>query len=482
MSSHVLDSLEVRQAFAEHDRQVTVSNFKVACVLGMLLMPAGILLDRYVYAEHPELLAAFLKMRFVCSALIFLFLGLLLTPIGHRHYRFLGVTLFMLPASFIAWMIYASPDGAASPYYAGLNLVLLVLAYVLHWTFWESICAASLVILLYVAASLAHGPISKSAVGEFANNMYFLVLTGIIVVTGSYFHSKTRFREFAFRYELDKSRKALEVSNEKLVTQNQVLEDTNRTLESTITELNQTRDKLVQSEKMASLGRMSAGIIHEINNPLNYANSGLFALSKKGKHLPPEQRQAYDETVTDIQDGINRVNNIVSNLRVFTHPLFHHPDTSSLPEVRVAEVAAEAIRCLSHLAPPPMRIVNAVPEDYTVPADRQKLGQVIENLVRNSLDALATKTFVDEPPTIWIEGRAEKNRRLIVVRDNGPGIPPQDREKVFDPFFTTKDVGKGMGLGLTVCLGIVQAFGGTITTHSEPGKFCEFLLEFPGQA
>src|SRR5262249_50389508 len=145
-----------------------------------------------------------------------------LTSFGRRNYRFLGVTLFMLPASFIAWMIYASPDGAASPYYAGLNLVMLVLAFVLHWTFWESFCAAFLVVVLYVAASFFHGSITKDIAGQFVNNLYFLSLTGIIVVTGSYFHSKTRFREFAFRYELDKSRKALEESNQKLVELDQI--------------------------------------------------------------------------------------------------------------------------------------------------------------------------------------------------------------------------------------------------------------------
>ena len=114
-------------------------------------------------------------------------------------------------------------------------------------------------------------------------------------------------------------------------------------------------------------------------------------------------------------------------------------------------------------------------------ADRQRLVQVIENLVRNSLDALGTKNFNGEAPTIWIEGRVTKDGSVLIVRDNGPGIKPQDLARVFDPFFTTKDVGKGMGLGLTVCQGIVQACGGNIIARSEPGKYCEFLLEFRGK-
>src|SRR5207247_5628258 len=105
----------------------------------------------------------------------------------------------MIPASFIAWMIYAT-DGADSPYYAGLNLVLLVVGFVLHWTFLESLVAVSLTMAMYLAACfLTETPIAS---GHFFNNLYFLILTGIIVVTGSYFHSRLRFREFALRYQL----------------------------------------------------------------------------------------------------------------------------------------------------------------------------------------------------------------------------------------------------------------------------------------
>ena len=219
MANTTPDSQDIQAAFAEYDRRETINNFKVACVIGMTLMPAGVVLDNFVYHQQAFY---FLKLRLLSSLLIGLFLALLLTPLGHRHYRFQGVLLFMVPASFIAWMIYAT-EGALSPYYAGLNLVLLVLAYVLHWTFRESLSAAGLVIALYFAACFLHGPIHRGPqVGLFVNNLYFLVLTGIITVTGSYFHSKARFREFALRFELDKNRKALEESNQKLLELDQV--------------------------------------------------------------------------------------------------------------------------------------------------------------------------------------------------------------------------------------------------------------------
>ena len=101
--------------------------------------------------------------------------------------------------------------------------------------------------------------------------------------------------------------------------------------------------QLVQSEKLASLGRMSAGIIHEINNPLNFATTGLFTLRKKGKHLAPEQQADYTEILTDVEDGLKRVQTIVSDLRMFTHP-----NTEQLDPVPVAEVVTPALRFLSN--------------------------------------------------------------------------------------------------------------------------------------
>ncbi len=467
MTSSITDNKEVRDAFAEYDREETISNFKVACALGILLMPAGIFLDRWVYAGKTDLLDYFLKIRFLCSGLIGLFFGILLTKFGRKHHRKLGVTLFALPASAIAVMIYYQ-DGAGSLYYAGLNLVLLVLAFVLHWTFFESLSAVALVIIFYVSACLFHGPITRDVIGEFVNNLYFLILTGIIVVTGSYFHSKSRYREFALRFELNKNRRTLENSNKKLDVQNKELADT-------IQKLTEAESQLVQSEKMASLGRMSAGIIHEINNPLNFATTGLFTLKKKGKHLPPEQQEEYVDIVKDIEDGIGRVKNIVSDLRMFTHP-----STENLDQVEVSEAITSALRFLSNEIKDKVVIEQKLVDHQTVRANKNKLIHVFVNLIQNSLDALRTKPFNNcEKPTITIQGRVERGSSYIVVHDNGPGIAREHVDKIFDPFFTTKNVGEGMGLGLSICYRIVEESRGKITVRTEQGKYCEFTLELP---
>ena len=296
---------------------------------------------------------------------------------------------------------------------------------------------------------------------DFANNLYFIILTGFIIVTGSYFHSKSRFREFALRYELDEEKRKTDQRNRELADAYQ--------------KLTEQESQIVQSQKMASVGQMSAGIIHEINNPLNFATTGLFTLRKKSKHLPAEQRAEYDDIVKDIEDGIGRVKNIVSDLRTFTHP-----NTDSLDQVVVSDVVASALRFLSNEVKDKAVIEQKLPAGQTVLANKNKLIHLFVNLIQNSLDALRTKPFPNgEQPTIWIEGRVENGNSYLVVRDNGPGIPIDQVDKIYDPFFTTKAVGEGMGLGLSMCARIMKDSQGKISVRTEKGKFCEFTLEFP---
>jgi signal transduction histidine kinase len=248
----------------------------------------------------------------------------------------------------------------------------------------------------------------------------------------------------------------------------------NSVLEHTIEQLKETETQLVQTEKLASLGRMSAGIIHEINNPLNFATTGLFTLRNKAKYLSPEQQDEYREILKDVEEGIKRVKNIVSDLRSFSHP-----DNEGLDQVEVTEAVTSALRFLSGEWKAKVQIEQHIQEHQTVWANKNKLIQVLVNLLQNSLDAMKGKNFVDEKPTIRIEGRVENGSSVLRVRDNGTGIDSQHLDKIFDPFYTTKDVGEGMGLGLSICYRIVQECDGRIEVKTEAGKFCEFILEFP---
>lgn len=449
MKNKIQSDAEALKAYADYERQITLKHLEIGCYLVMVLMPIGVVLDYFVY---PNDVGFFFVLRLSCAALAGVIWGVLHTPLSQKIHWFLSLLIALLPAFFICWMIYAT-EGTDSSYYAGLNLVLLAVALVMRWTVGLSVTASLAVIVMYLATCFLHGTISRQQHGIFVNNLYFLALTSVIVVAGGRLHRLLRIREFTLRYELDKNREVLEAS---------------------LQQLKENEMQLVQTEKLASLGRMSAGIIHEINNPLNFATTGLFTLHKKGKYLAPEQQADYTEILKDVEEGIKRVKNIVSDLRTFTHP-----DTEQRDQVQVAEVVHAALRFLSGEWRDKVRIEQKLDAEQMIFANRNKLVHVLVNLLQNSLDALRHKKFESEEPTVWIEGRMEKNRSSIVIRDNGTGIDAEHLDKIFDPFFTTKEVGEGMGLGLSICYRIVHEYDGRISVRTESGKFCEFILEFP---
>ena len=450
------NSDKFRKAFREHERHLRIRTGRVACLLVFLLMPFGSILDYFVEPDK-ALVAEFFKLRLLCSLLISGVWLLHSSAFARERYPPVGLLIVLLPAFFITLMI--REQGAGSSYYAGLNLILLAVSAVGHWSIIESFVSVGSVVALYVFFGLISS--KPFTFGPFFNNLYFLGLTGIIVVSGNYVFNLLRFREFALRHELDSEKKKTEQRNRELADAYQ--------------KLTEQESQIVQSQKMASVGQMSAGIIHEINNPLNFATTGLFTLRKKSKHLPAEQRAEYDDIVKDIEDGIGRVKNIVSDLRTFTHP-----NTDILDQVVVSDVVASALRFLSNEVKDKAIIEQKLPPGQAVLANKNKLIHLFVNLIQNSLDALRTKPFPNgEQPTIWIEGRAENGSNYLVVRDNGPGIPIDQVDKIYDPFFTTKAVGEGMGLGLSMCARIMKDSQGKISVRTEKGKFCEFTLEFP---
>ena len=107
---------------------------------------------------------------------------------------------------------------------------------------------------------------------------------------------------------------------------------------------------------------------------------------------------------------------------------------------------------------------------------------MLVNLLQNAVYALAKKASTEKPPTIWLRALQDYEHSLVIIRDNGEGISPENLPKIFDPFFTSKDVGEGMGLGLSICYRIMQQHGGSIEVRSERGVYSEFTLRFPRAA
>jgi signal transduction histidine kinase len=252
----------------------------------------------------------------------------------------------------------------------------------------------------------------------------------------------------------------------------------NAELEQALIELRAAERDLIQSEKMASLGILTGGIMHEINNPLNFARSALFILDRRAGKLPDETRSPLKEVVGDIREGINRISTIISDLRTFCHP-----ETLMAASCPVAEPLQSALRIL---ASPLKEFHIQVHEDLVnglcVRGDRNQLTLVMLNLLKNAIDALASDLPPEpEVPQIWVRASREDKEAILQIRDNGPGIATQLLNRVFDPFFTTKPAGEGTGLGLSMCYRIITAHGGNITADPVPGqeRGTEFTIRLP---
>ena len=469
MKNKFFDNSEALRAYADYERQIYIRHLEVGSYLVMTLMPAGVVLDYFVYREKT---AYFFGLRLLSTLLGGLIWLVLQTRIRDKIDRHLSLALALIPAFFICWMIYAT-DGASSTYYAGLNLVLLSVALVMRWSVDLSVAASVLVILMYLGACFLHEPIPGEAhPGVLINNLYFLSLTAIIVAVSGWVHHTLRVREFILNYQLDHSKRELETTNLKLAEQNSALEKANR-------EIKEAEAQLIQAEKMSSLGRFSAGLMHDIGNQLNYIVTNTFTLRKKSRKLPSELQAEMGPIFTDIEDGLQRVDNIVSDLRTFSHP-----GEQPAEAIDLADILKLSLRFVSgEIKDKNIALELSLEPGQKVWFNRNQFILVLVNLLENAIDALDEKKFADgSVPTIAITSRVENERSLIFIRDNGPGIKPENPAKIFDPFFTTKDVGKGTGLGLSNCFGILRGYGGTIAVSSEPGQFCEFSLDLPATA
>jgi signal transduction histidine kinase len=188
---------------------------------------------------------------------------------------------------------------------------------------------------------------------------------------------------------------------------------------------------------------------------------------KQGDREPNRDRRAVAGCARDVERA-------ATDLRTFTHP-----DTGQVDLVDVSEAVASALRFLSNEWRDRVQMDVRLPKGQAVRANKNRLVQVLLNLLQNALDAMKNKSFVNELPRVQISGHVTREKSIILIHDNGEGIDPQHLDKVFDPFFTTKAVGDGMGLGLSICYRLVGEHGGQIVVKSERGQFTEFRLEFP---
>jgi two-component system sensor histidine kinase PhcS len=445
---------EQQQKFLAEDRNQTLRNAAIAAWIIILMVPTCTMLD---YAAYPEHYWTFLLLRILCALSGIPILVALKQNWAKANYRIFPVILPVIPAMFIGLMIYISGESHSS-YYAGLTLCIVGTSFVFHWTYKELAWTQGIVIAIYLAATIPNlkpnGDIR--VLGLFVNNTIFIVLNCIILFISSKHHYAIRIREFVGRCRVEQ--------------QNQEIAQQNGELTETLTRLRDTEAQLDHSEKLASIGRLTAGIIHEINNPLNYMKSAIYLLKKRAHKAPSEFSNSIEQIVNDLGEGLDRVASIVADLRTFSHP-----ENRPLAPTRLCDAVVKASRfLLSEVQDRNASLTVEVPDSLVILADENHLIQIIINLVQNSLDALEGHPS----PQVTIRATEEDGSITLRIRDNGQGISGANIKKIFDPFFTTKDVGKGMGLGLSLCYRMVQQMGGSIQVDSREGEFTQFSISF----
>jgi signal transduction histidine kinase len=261
----------------------------------------------------------------------------------------------------------------------------------------------------------------------------------------------------------------LEAANEQLKTTNEDLSGRREELEDAIDSLHRAQTQLIQSEKMASLGVLAAGVAHEINNPLNFINGGVMGLENYINENLKDHADDLDPLIEGIQIGVKRAAEIVTSLNRYSR----HDDTPLIP----CDIHSIIDNCLIMLSNQLKYKVDVqkiyTRKTYTLLCNEGKLHQAILNILANAEHA------IDDKGSIIITTNIEKNKLVISITDTGCGISQENLLKITDPFFTTKDPGKGTGLGLSITYNILQECNGTLEFESQVGIGTKVIITFP---
>ncbi len=420
------------QAYLIADEKLRIKRSIVGCILVAILMPVGIILDYIIY---PTFLLNLTKTRLICSLLVSLVLLLHYRPNSVKYVKYLTFSWMILVQITMCYMIFIT-DKNLSTYYAGLNLVVLGVGVLLPLSASEIMGFCIVTILIYIfSATFDADAINYNIL---FNNLYFLTLTSIISTTASYFNTQNRFKEFQLNYNL-------KTTNQQLVT---------------------TQAQLIQSEKMNAIGNLSAGILHEINNPLNYTMTAVQIIKMDDK---VNNDADLKDTVLDIEEGMSRIKNIVSDLHNFAYP----EQADQKTQFSILSAVESAIRFTSSECSD-MEVVKNINPELMVSAARTHIVQVLVNLITNACKAIVKS---GKDGVITFNAEQKDDRVNISVSDNGIGMNEETLKKVFDPFFTTSEVGQGMGMGLSVSYTIIKNHGGILFATSKLGKGSVFSFD-----
>ena len=429
----------LESAFRDYETQFRVSSLKVGCILAIIFIPSGVSIDYFVYPDHTKV---FFVIRTLSSLLITLFYFSLNSSFGRQHYKVFGIVIVTVPIATISWMIYLT-EGSLSSYYAGLNLVLLGAGIVLRWSLLESLVALAITIFAYFLGCFFHGSFSYSS--EFYNNAYFLVVTGVFVITGNYFHYNLQYSEFLLRYKLDQSHSMLEESNLKL------------------RELDEVKS------------RFFANISHELRTPLTLVIAPLDKLAVQLQKLGDEQVNSLLSTMQAngmrllklINDLLDLVRMESGQMTVDRIPIDLSNFISGMIQAVSGAVKDRGLRTEMHVADEINRVM----------ADSDKLEKILLNLLFNSIK------FTPAGGLIEVAATKEEDILFITVRDTGMGIEKEKLAYIFDRFWQADTSAKrkfqGAGIGLALVKELVEVQGGSVSVESREGEGTQFTVQLP---
>lgn len=434
-------------SFEEAEHRHLLFYSKITCLVAMVLVGAGVGLDA---AFYPDRMVEFGFARVLVVILIGMALLSYRTAWGGAQVRRLTYFWIALPQLMIAWMIF-STDGEVSIYFVGYTFAVSGICIFLPLSVAEAIGFSAFTMLAHVlACSLRDDGVQSWP--ALAGQLIFISFYALIAVTVSIYGGRQRRQTYALQTEVQRQK-------DELVAQNKALADI--------------KGQLLQREKMAALGTLSAGLLHELNNPVNYS---LMAINMAQQLPAAKTDELLAESLSDAKEGMTRVQNIVTDLKTFA---YQKPGENSLRPFLLEQAIRSAQRLAGHELKG-VQVTVQQPQDTHVLGDEPAIIGVLINLFSNA--ALALQRAGREQPRIDVHVTETGDRLRVAVRDNGQGILPEHIGRVFEPFFTTRDVGAGLGLGLSVSYGIVQRHGGVLAVESEHGAWTEFTFDLPRPA
>jgi signal transduction histidine kinase len=328
----------------------------------------------------------------------------------------------------------------------------------------------------------------------------FLIVCLVFVIYRSYKVKKNANQEIEVKNrELQQSHEEIQHANEEVIATNEALEEQKQELELTLRNLKTTQSQLIDSEKMASVGVLTAGIAHELNNPINFVSGNvnplhrdikeIFALLHKyddlikakgfnkefGEIEEMKARMDYNFLIKEItkllegiKEGANRSSLIVKGLRSFSRL-----DEEKFQFYDIHEGIESSLILLHNKMKNRISVHKQYGDFKELECLPSKLNQVVMNILTNSIQA------IEGEGDIFVQTTSSDTGIRIIIKDNGKGMSPEVKKHIFEPFYTTKDVGKGTGLGLSISFGIIEQHHGHIDVISEPGKGSEFIISLP---